>query len=182
MDQNNRKGSGGSNKNMMGIISIILWALIITLMINYFTSSMSTSRSNQIEYSQFVEMVENDEVAWVVMESNKYTIYPRPTAGDSAADTQTGAQSDADAAVTPIPGLEGLEGLTGGTTSGLTAPSANGGTTSSAQTLEPGSSEWKQMLKEGSLLLLRPHHQRHRDVPPHLPHGGKRRRLRPALH
>ena len=149
MDQNNRKGSGGSNKNMMGIISIILWALIITLMINYFTSSMSTSRSNQIEYSQFVEMVENDEVAWVVMESNKYTIYPRPTADDSTADTQTGAQSDADTAVTPIPGLEGLEGLTGGTTSGLTAPSANGGTTSSAQTLEPGSSEWKQMLKEG---------------------------------
>ena len=149
MDQNNRKGSGGSNKNMMGIISIILWALIITLMINYFTSSMSTSRSNQIEYSQFVEMVENDEVAWVVMESNKYTIYPRPTADDSTADTQTGAQSDADTAVTPIPGLEGLEGLTGGTTSGLTAPSVNGGTTSSAQTLEPGSSEWKQMLKEG---------------------------------
>ena len=149
MDQNNRKGSGGSNKNMMGIISIILWALIITLMINYFTSSMSTSRSNQIEYSQFVEMVENDEVAWVVMESNKYTIYPRPTAGDSTADTQTGTQSDADTAVTPIPGLEGLEGLTGGTTSGLTAPTANGGTASSAQTLEPGSSEWKQMLKEG---------------------------------
>ena len=145
MDQNNRKGSGGSNKNMMGIISIIIWALIITLMINYFTSSMSTSRSNQIEYSQFVEMVENDEVAWVVMESNKYTIYPRPTAGDSTADTQ----SDADAAVTPIPGLEGLEGLTGGTTSGLTAPAADGGAGSAAQTLEPGSSEWKQMLKEG---------------------------------
>ena len=77
MDHNNRKGSGGSNKNMMGIISLILWALIITLMINYFTSSMSTSRSTQIEYSQFVEMVENDEVAWVVMESNKYTIYPK---------------------------------------------------------------------------------------------------------
>ena len=152
MDHNTRKGSGGSggNKNMMGIISIILWALIITLMINYFTSSMSTSRSTQIEYSQFVEMVENDEVAWVVMESNKYTIYPRPTTDDSTANTQTDTQKDsADAAVTPIPGLEGLEGLTGGTSSGLTAPAAGGGTASSAQTLEPGSNEWKQMLKEG---------------------------------
>ena len=132
---------------MMGIISIILWALIITLMINYFTSSMSTSRSTQIEYSQFKEMVENNEVAWVVMESNKYTIYPRP---ESAADTDlTGAQDGAaDSAVTPIPGLEGLEGLTGGDAAGITAPAANS-TGDPVQALEPGSNAWKQMLKEG---------------------------------
>nr|WP_276858101.1 ATP-dependent zinc metalloprotease FtsH [Intestinimonas timonensis] len=153
MDHNNRKGSGGSggNKNMMGIISIILWALIITLMINYFTSSMSTSRSTQIEYSQFVEMVENDEVAWVVMESNKYTIYPRPeTTQDSGTQSDTQTDGQKEPTVTPIPGLEGLEGLTGGT-AGITAPAASGDTSggTTAQTLEPGSNAWKQMLKEG---------------------------------
>ena len=151
MDHNNRKGSGGSNKNMMGIISLILWALIITLMINYFTSSMSTSRSTQIEYSQFVEMVENDEVAWVVMESNKYTIYPKSDITD-AAGAQGAAQSDGQdqPAGTPIPGLEGLEGLGGG--SAVTSiPAVPSGDQSAAagQTLEPGSSEWKQALKEG---------------------------------
>ena len=60
LNQPDRKGPGGSpggNKNMMGIVSIILWALIITLMINYFTSTMSTSHSQQIEFSQFLEMV-----------------------------------------------------------------------------------------------------------------------------
>ena len=150
MDHNNRKGSGGSNKNMMGIISLILWALIITLMINYFTSSMSTSRSTQIEYSQFVEMVENDEVAWVVMESNKYTIYPKLET--DAAGAQGAAQSDGQdqPAGTPIPGLEGLEGLGGG--SAVTSiPAAPSGDQSAAagQTLEPGSSEWKQALKQG---------------------------------
>ena len=150
MDHNNRKGSGGSNKNMMGIISLILWALIITLMINYFTSSMSTSRSTQIEYSQFVEMVENDEVAWVVMESNKYTIYPKLET--DAAGAQDDVQSDGQdqPAGTPIPGLEGLEGLGGG--SAVTSiPAAPSGDQSAAagQTLEPGSSEWKQALKEG---------------------------------
>ena len=150
MDHNNRKGSGGSNKNMMGIISLILWALIITLMINYFTSSMSTSRSTQIEYSQFVEMVENDEVAWVVMESNKYTIYPKLET--DAAGVQDDAQSDGQdqPAGTPIPGLEGLQGLGGG--SAVTSiPAAPSGDQSAAagQTLEPGSSEWKQALKEG---------------------------------
>ena len=150
MDHNNRKGSGGSNKNMMGIISLILWALIITLMINYFTSSMSTSRSTQIEYSQFVEMVENDEVAWVVMESNKYTIYPKLET--DAAGVQDDAQSDGQdqPAGTPIPGLEGLEGLGGGSavTSIPAAPSGNQ-SAAAGQTLEPGSSEWKQALKEG---------------------------------
>ena len=149
MDHNNRKGSGGSNKNMMGIISLILWALIITLMINYFTSSMSTSRSTQIEYSQFVEMVENDEVAWVVMESNKYTIYPKLET--DAAGVQDDAQSDGQdqPAGTPIPGLEGLEGLGGGSAV-TSAPSASGGKNPAAEkTLEPGSSEWKQALKEG---------------------------------
>ena len=150
MDHNNRKGSGGSNKNMMGIISLILWALIITLMINYFTSSMSTSRSTQIEYSQFVEMVENDEVAWVVMESNKYTIYPKSDITD-AAGVQDDAQSDGQdqPAGTPIPGLEGLEGLGGGSAV-TSAPSASGGKNPAAEkTLEPGSSEWKQALKQG---------------------------------
>ena len=149
MDHNNRKGSGGSNKNMMGIISLILWALIITLMINYFTSSMSTSRSTQIEYSQFVEMVENDEVAWVVMESNKYTIYPKLET--DAAGAQGAAQSDGQdqPAGTPIPGLEGLEGLGGGSAV-TSAPSASGGKNPAAEkTLEPGSSEWKQALKQG---------------------------------
>ena len=148
MDQNNRKGSGGSggNKNMMGIVYIIIWALIITLVINYFTSSISTSRSTQIEYSQFVEMVENNEVAWVVMESNKYTIYPRPDSTQTDQSQTPAARPDADATVTPIPGLEGLEGLTGGT-SGITSPATSD--VAGTQLPETGSNEWKQMLKEG---------------------------------
>ena len=148
MDQNNRKGSGGSggNKNMMGIVYIIIWALIITLVINYFTSSISTSRSTQIEYSQFVEMVENNEVAWVVMESNKYTIYPRPDSTQADQSQTPAARPDADATVTPIPGLEGLEGLTGGT-SGITSPATSD--VAGTQLPETGSNEWKQMLKEG---------------------------------
>ena len=81
-NHNNKKGPG-SNKNMTGIVSVIMWALVITLMVNYFYSSIGTSHSQQIEYSQFVEMVKEDQVAWVVMESNKYTIYPRPSQSTS---------------------------------------------------------------------------------------------------
>ena len=156
MNQPDRKGPGGSpggNKNMMGIVSIILWALIITLMINYFTSTMSTSHSQQIEFSQFLEMVENDEVAWVVMETNKYTIYPRPETASAAQNGQSGGQNTSDPAVTPIPGLEGLEGLTGGSITG-------GGSGAPAETSssEPefGSSEWKQMLQQGTSYYCAP--------------------------
>ena len=123
MNQNNNKGSGnnsGGNKNMMGIISIILWALIIVLMVNYVTSMATTRQSTEIDYSEFVQMVRDDKVAWVVMESNKYTIYPKP---DAAAQTQSARPETADS---PIPGLEGL-----------------------MQSAESGTDPWKQQLKSG---------------------------------
>ena len=123
MNQNNNKGSGnnsGGNKNMMGIISIILWALIIVLMVNYVTSMATTRQSTEIDYSEFVQMVRDDKVAWVVMESNKYTIYPKP---DAAAQTQSARPETADS---PIPGLEGL-----------------------MQSAESGTDPWKQQLKGG---------------------------------
>ena len=123
MNQNNNKGSGnnsGGNKNMVGIISIILWALIIVLMVNYVTSMATTRQSTEIDYSEFVQMVRDDKVAWVVMESNKYTIYPKP---DAAAQTQSAKPETTES---PIPGLEGL-----------------------MQSAESGTDPWKQQLKGG---------------------------------
>ena len=122
MDPKNKRNSGGgnNNKNLMGIISIILWALIIVLMVNYVTSMATTRQSTEIDYSEFVQMVRDDKVAWVVMESNKYTIYPKP---DAAAQTQSARPETADS---PIPGLEGL-----------------------MQSAESGTDQWKQQLKSG---------------------------------
>ena len=77
MNQNNKnKGSRGTgpNKNMMGIVSIILWALVFTLFINYLFSSYSTSKTVEVSYSEFRQMIERDEVAKVDLYSNKYVI------------------------------------------------------------------------------------------------------------
>ena len=122
MDPKNKRNSGGgnNNKNLMGIVSIVLWALIIVLMVNYVTSMATTRQSTEIDYSEFVQMVRDDKVAWVVMESNKYTIYPKP---DAAAQTQSARPETADS---PIPGLEGL-----------------------MQSAESGTDPWKQQLKGG---------------------------------
>ena len=122
MDPKNKRNSGGgnNNKNLMGIVSIVLWALIIVLMVNYVTSMATTRQSTEIDYSEFVQMVRDDKVAWVVMESNKYTIYPKP---DAAAQTQSAKPETTES---PIPGLEGL-----------------------IQSAESGTDPWKQQLKSG---------------------------------
>lgn len=122
MDPKNKRNSGGgnNNKNLMGIVSIVLWALIIVLMVNYVTSMATTRQSTEIDYSEFVQMVRDDKVAWVVMESNKYTIYPKP---DAAAQTQSAKPETTES---PIPGLEGL-----------------------MQSAESGTDPWKQQLKSG---------------------------------
>ena len=103
---NNNKGSGGpgSNKNMMGIISIILWALIITLSINYVVSMMSTAKTTEIQYSEFLDMVAEGKVHQVKLEANKITIYPKEP--DPAA--QPSPTPQASATPVPIPGLEDL--------------------------------------------------------------------------
>lgn len=77
MNQNSGGKGPSSNKNMMGIVSIILWALVITLMVNFLYTSMSTSKSTKISYSEFLQMVREDKVERVLLESNKYTIYPK---------------------------------------------------------------------------------------------------------
>ncbi|MCI2106486.1 MAG: ATP-dependent zinc metalloprotease FtsH [Intestinimonas sp.] len=91
---------------MMGIISIILWALIITLAVNYFTSSLSNSHTTEIKYSDLIQMVKDDKVKEVVFESgnNKITITPKE---DASADDD---QQD----TTVVPGLESLGDLSDG--------------------------------------------------------------------
>ena len=75
--QNNNRGKGGGNnkRNITAIVSIILWALVLTVLVNYATSMFRQANSVEISYGTFRELVKEDCVAGVLMESNKYTIY-----------------------------------------------------------------------------------------------------------
>ena len=75
--QNNNRGKGGGNnkRNITAIVSIILWALVLTVLVNYATSMFRQANSVELSYGVFRELVKEDCVAGVVMESNKYTIY-----------------------------------------------------------------------------------------------------------
>ena len=75
--QNNNRGKGGGNnkRNITAIVSIILWALVLTVLVNYATSMFRQANSVEISYGTFRDLVKEDCVAGVLMESNKYTIY-----------------------------------------------------------------------------------------------------------
>ena len=77
------KDSGGGNnkRNMMGIASVILWALIITVLVNYLTSVARQSSTTQIMYGEFRQMVMEDKVEKVVM-TNSCLLYTSPSPRD----------------------------------------------------------------------------------------------------
>ncbi|HIW93996.1 MAG TPA: ATP-dependent zinc metalloprotease FtsH [Candidatus Flavonifractor merdipullorum] len=59
----------------MGIISIVVWALIITLFFNYFASMAGKANTTEVMYGQFQQMVAEDKVYYVEYTSGKYTFY-----------------------------------------------------------------------------------------------------------
>ena len=83
------KDSGGGNnkRNMMGIASVILWALIITVLVNYLTSVARQSSTTEIMYGEFRQMVMEDKVEKVVMTNSKFVIYPKKEAAEGEAAT-----------------------------------------------------------------------------------------------
>ena len=74
---NNKKGNQNNGKkgspNIMGIVSLIVWALIITVLLNYFFSFASTANTVEVKFSEFVSLVKEDKVEEVKLESGKYT-------------------------------------------------------------------------------------------------------------
>ena len=74
-DKQRNTGSNNNKRNLMGIASILLWALVVTILVNYFLSMSNQANSTRIQYSEFLNLVEEDKVYAVSMTSNKFTIY-----------------------------------------------------------------------------------------------------------
>ena len=65
---------GNNRKNTFGLISLILWALMLTLLFSSCTSSYNSSNQVQVDYSVFHQWVVAEPVESVRMESGLYTI------------------------------------------------------------------------------------------------------------
>ena len=73
---NNKKPDQNDNRkrNITGLITLIVWALILTIAGNYFVSRTAVIGSEEIYFSDLVEMVKEGQVAEVKLESGKYTV------------------------------------------------------------------------------------------------------------
>ena len=63
-----------NKKNTFGLISLILWALVLTLLFKSCTSSYTDANEVRVDYSTFKQWVLEDKVDRVLMKSDKYTI------------------------------------------------------------------------------------------------------------
>ncbi len=74
MNQNNNGGNKNNrSRGTLGILSIIIWALVITVLMNMLFSSFRSSNTEEVPYSTFRQWVTEGKVARVKLESNKFT-------------------------------------------------------------------------------------------------------------
>jgi cell division protease FtsH len=72
----NKKGNNPNGwKKYTNLIWILVWAVALTMMMRYFfTSLYSTTTTTEIQFSEFIQLVENDQVDTVKLESGCYTV------------------------------------------------------------------------------------------------------------
>jgi len=100
-----RGGGAGGKRNATAIISIILWALVITVLVNYATSMARSAHTQEITYGEFRQMVMDGKVEAVEMTSAKYTIYPKT---EPAEESAAPAESPSPESQLGLPPLETL--------------------------------------------------------------------------
>ena len=86
MDPNNKKdqkNNQNSNRNMRGVVTLIIWALVLTVVFNYINaySNNLTKRasSHEIPYSQLIDLIQEDQVAELKIENG--VLYATPVDG-----------------------------------------------------------------------------------------------------
>ena len=71
---NQKKGNYNKPRNAVGLISIIIWALVLTVLFNSCQSSLKNASTVEVDYSTFKEWVQQGKVERVHMVSGKYNI------------------------------------------------------------------------------------------------------------
>ena len=74
---NNGPGNRKNPKNGQTIILFLVVTVITLIVMALFNSMMSGTTNQEITYNRFMEMLENNEVQSVVIESNQYVITPK---------------------------------------------------------------------------------------------------------
>ena len=78
-DQNNNKNGKGRN-NLRGILTLVAWALVLTVGFNYLNAynrnATNKSTSHEIKYSEMLNLIENDKAKEVLFKDDAIYITP----------------------------------------------------------------------------------------------------------
>ena len=82
-NNSNRGGKNGKNGGFRGVLTLIVWALVLTVAFQYFNAynnnAANKSTSHEIKYSDMISMIEKDQVEEVLFKDS--TIYVTPVDG-----------------------------------------------------------------------------------------------------
>ena len=77
-DKNNKNRNGGDRRK--GVLSLLVWALVLTIGFNYMLSAMDTARKAEttkfIRYDEFLELVREDKIAEVEITDSDLNLTP----------------------------------------------------------------------------------------------------------
>ena len=82
-NKKDQKNNQNRNRNMRGVVTLIIWALVLTVVFNYINaySNNLTKRasSHEIPYSQLIDLIQEDQVAELKIENG--VLYATPVDG-----------------------------------------------------------------------------------------------------
>ena len=78
-NSNNQNKNGKNKKNLKGVLTLVAWAVLLTLVLNLFNSRLSQASQHEIDYSDFIAMVKDGEVKEVLFDSGFVYITPVDT-------------------------------------------------------------------------------------------------------
>ena len=87
-DRKKRDGGNGQNPRRRNLlIGAILWALVLVIFFHFIAGEIANAGTQEVPYSEFIQMVEDERVAVVELAGNKFTFYLKedmPELGENA--------------------------------------------------------------------------------------------------
>ena len=80
---NQNKNNNKKNKNLRGVLTLVAWAVVLTVLVNYLSAyagnATNKASSHEVPYSQLWQLVEQDRIDEVTFEGG--VVYATPEKG-----------------------------------------------------------------------------------------------------
>ena len=75
-NQDNKNNKGGQGPKKRGFfVGALLWALVLVIIFNFIAGEIANAGIKEVTYSEFIQMVENNEVATAELANKQITFY-----------------------------------------------------------------------------------------------------------